>query len=195
MLLHAGLGPDELAHIHAQGLRPLHQVLAHMPGQGGGAGQHPHIVGAGAHHQGPLVVFVERHHVVAAVKRPEERHFERCTVGAVHKLGAALRFLPLLAHRVIAPVHHLDSVVCVAAVGGGGLRQAAFKRVFDAGHLVPLPCVAVHVKARDGLHAFGCARRGAGRQHHHPHQRGCTHDPGPGGAAGRGADGVHGGFS
>lgn len=35
MLLHAGLGSGDLAHIHAQGLCALHQVFAHMPLQRG----------------------------------------------------------------------------------------------------------------------------------------------------------------
>eukprot|EP01036_Dinobryon_divergens_P041269 gene41269-54687_t len=48
MLLHAGLCPHDLAHIHPQGLCALHQVFAHMPGQGG--------------------ALVQRHHVVAAIK-------------------------------------------------------------------------------------------------------------------------------
>ena len=72
------------------------------------------------------------------------------------------------------------AVVGVAAVGGAGLGQAALKGVVDACHLVPVACVAVCVKPRNGLNALGRAGRGAGHERQQRHHCGSADDQRPG---------------
>lgn len=84
-----------------------------------------------------------------------------------------LGLLPLAPHRIVATVHHSERVVGgVEGVGGTGLAQSALKAVVDAGHLVPMAGVAVHIEAGYGLDAFGRARGAACR---HGQQRAQDH--------------------
>jgi hypothetical protein len=141
------IDPDQLVSGEAKCPCLTDQLLTDVHGQRLVTGENPQVIAIRAGDKRPsIVLLIKRYHMIAAVERAEERHFERCGAAVADEQGATDGLLPRLALHVIAPVDHLDATVALQLVGGIDVAHAALERMVEPGDFVPLPEVTIDLE-------------------------------------------------
>lgn len=125
-------------------------------GDGGGAGEDPEEIFAGAADDDLGVVLVEGEDAVVAIEGAEERHPELADAGIAFEFGDSGGVFDLAVFG--AAVDDADAAVGAAAVLGADVVHVSLEPVRHAGDFIPLAEVAFEDEAGDG--GYGRLRRG-----------------------------------
>lgn len=100
--------------------------------------------------------------MVAAMERPEERHFERTDRWLTDEIGAAFGLFPKTGALIITAIEHLYTAISTPVISGANLAQAALEGMIQSGDLVPVTELTIQVETGDRRHA---RRRNDGATH------------------------------